>query len=163
MNEKLEKAANTLKAYLYLKVESFEVFYTHSIDDLLGMTLNGVSRRCRYEGLQGDYCSLEAFLYFSYQKTERRRTMAAYVIFDVDIRDANRYQDFMKQVKPALEKAGGAISLVAGRTKSMRAIGIRAESCSLNFLPSRHGSLSTTALCIKGSRPFEASAVPAVS
>ena len=32
--------------------------------------------------------------------------MAAYVIFDVDIRDANRYQDFMKQVKPALEVAG---------------------------------------------------------
>ena len=33
--------------------------------------------------------------------------MAAYVIFDVDIRDLNRYQDFMKQVKPALEAAGG--------------------------------------------------------
>jgi uncharacterized protein (DUF1330 family) len=32
--------------------------------------------------------------------------MAAYVIFDVDIRDADRYQDFMKQVKPALEEAG---------------------------------------------------------
>ena len=32
--------------------------------------------------------------------------MAAYVIFDVDIRDANRYQDFMKQVKPALENTG---------------------------------------------------------
>ncbi len=32
--------------------------------------------------------------------------MAAYVIFDVDIRDASRYQAFMKKVKPALEKAG---------------------------------------------------------
>ena len=32
--------------------------------------------------------------------------MTAYVIFDVDIRDPNRYQDFMKQVKPALEEAG---------------------------------------------------------
>jgi uncharacterized protein (DUF1330 family) len=32
--------------------------------------------------------------------------MAAYVIFDVDIRDAGRYQDFMKQVKPALDAAG---------------------------------------------------------
>ena len=32
--------------------------------------------------------------------------MAAYVIFDVDIRDADRYQDFMKQVKPALDAAG---------------------------------------------------------
>ncbi len=32
--------------------------------------------------------------------------MAAYVIFDVYIRDPNRYQHFMKQVKPALEEAG---------------------------------------------------------
>ena len=32
--------------------------------------------------------------------------MAAYVIFDVDIRDANRYQEFMTQVKPALAEAG---------------------------------------------------------
>jgi uncharacterized protein (DUF1330 family) len=30
----------------------------------------------------------------------------AYVIFDVDIRDAARYQDFMNQVKPALAAAG---------------------------------------------------------
>jgi len=33
--------------------------------------------------------------------------MSAYVIFDVEIRDMSRYQDFMKQVKPALEAAGG--------------------------------------------------------
>jgi len=33
--------------------------------------------------------------------------MAAYVIFDVNIRDANQYQEYMKQVKPAIEKAGG--------------------------------------------------------
>lgn len=32
--------------------------------------------------------------------------MAAYVIFDVQIDDAERYQDFMRQVKPALEAAG---------------------------------------------------------
>ena len=32
--------------------------------------------------------------------------MAAYVIFDVEIRDMARYQDFMKAVKPALEAAG---------------------------------------------------------
>ena len=32
--------------------------------------------------------------------------MAAYVIFDVDIHDAARYQDFMAGVKPALETAG---------------------------------------------------------
>ena len=32
--------------------------------------------------------------------------MPAYIVFDVEIRDAARYQDFMSQVKPALEAAG---------------------------------------------------------
>ena len=32
--------------------------------------------------------------------------MAAYVIFDVEISDLKRYQEFMAGVKPALEKAG---------------------------------------------------------
>lgn len=32
--------------------------------------------------------------------------MSAYVIFDVEIRDAERYKDFMAGVKPALEQAG---------------------------------------------------------
>ena len=32
--------------------------------------------------------------------------MSAYVIFDVDIRDPARYQEFMTGVKPALERAG---------------------------------------------------------
>lgn len=32
--------------------------------------------------------------------------MPAYVIFDVEIRDAERYQAFMAQVKPALEAVG---------------------------------------------------------
>lgn len=32
--------------------------------------------------------------------------MSAYVIFDVDIRDPARYQEFMAGVKPALEQAG---------------------------------------------------------
>ena len=32
--------------------------------------------------------------------------MAAYVIFDVEIRDPNRYQEFMTKVKPALTYAG---------------------------------------------------------
>jgi len=32
--------------------------------------------------------------------------VSAYVIFDVEIRDMPRYQDFMKGVKPALEAAG---------------------------------------------------------
>lgn len=33
--------------------------------------------------------------------------MPAYVILDAEIRDAERYQDFMSQVKPALEQSGG--------------------------------------------------------
>jgi uncharacterized protein (DUF1330 family) len=32
--------------------------------------------------------------------------MAAYVIFDVEIRDPVRFQDFMAGVKPAIEAAG---------------------------------------------------------
>jgi len=32
--------------------------------------------------------------------------MSAYVIFDVEIRDTARYQQFMQGVKPALEAAG---------------------------------------------------------
>ncbi len=34
-----QAAEKALKAYLYFKVESFEVFYTHSIDDLLGLAM----------------------------------------------------------------------------------------------------------------------------
>jgi uncharacterized protein (DUF1330 family) len=33
--------------------------------------------------------------------------MPAYAIFDVEIRDMNQYQQFMKQVKPAIDAAGG--------------------------------------------------------
>ena len=33
--------------------------------------------------------------------------MSTYVIFDVDIRDMAKYQEFMAGVKPALEQAGG--------------------------------------------------------
>jgi uncharacterized protein (DUF1330 family) len=33
--------------------------------------------------------------------------MAAYVIFDVEIRDMAPYQEFMKAVKPAIDEAGG--------------------------------------------------------
>jgi HEPN domain-containing protein len=35
-----QAAEKALKAYLYLKVKSIEVFYTHSIDDLLAMALD---------------------------------------------------------------------------------------------------------------------------
>lgn len=43
--------------------------------------------------------------------------MAAYVIFDVDIRDADRYRDFMNRVKPALEKAGAKYLVRGGAHK----------------------------------------------
>lgn len=33
--------------------------------------------------------------------------MSAYAIFDVDIYDLQRYQDFMTQVKPVVESFGG--------------------------------------------------------
>lgn len=43
--------------------------------------------------------------------------MAAFVIFDVDIRDAARYQDFMRQVKPALDDVGASYLARGGALK----------------------------------------------
>ena len=43
--------------------------------------------------------------------------MSAYVIFDVDIRDPARYQEFMAGVKPALEKAGAKYLARGGEHK----------------------------------------------
>ena len=43
--------------------------------------------------------------------------MAAYVIFDVEIRDPERYQDFMSQVKPALADAGARYLARGGALK----------------------------------------------
>ena len=43
--------------------------------------------------------------------------MSAYVIFDVEIRDPARYQDFMKAVKPALDAAGGRYLARGGEHK----------------------------------------------
>jgi uncharacterized protein (DUF1330 family) len=40
--------------------------------------------------------------------------MSAYVIFDVEIFDLTRYQEFMAGVKPALEAAGGKYLARAG-------------------------------------------------
>jgi uncharacterized protein (DUF1330 family) len=45
--------------------------------------------------------------------------MEAYFIFDVEIRDMSRYQDFVAGVKPALE-AAGAKYLVRGGDKPGR-------------------------------------------
>lgn len=43
--------------------------------------------------------------------------MSAYVIFDVDIRDATQYQEFMAGVKPALEQAGARYLVRGGAHK----------------------------------------------
>jgi uncharacterized protein (DUF1330 family) len=43
--------------------------------------------------------------------------MPAYVIFDVDIRDAKKYQEFMAAVKPALEAAGARYLVRGGAHK----------------------------------------------
>lgn len=43
--------------------------------------------------------------------------MSTYVIFDVEIRDPARYQEFMKNVKPALEAAGGRYLARGGALK----------------------------------------------
>jgi uncharacterized protein (DUF1330 family) len=43
--------------------------------------------------------------------------MSAYVIFDVDIWDLERYQEFMLQAKPAVEAAGGRYLVRGGEHK----------------------------------------------
>ncbi len=43
--------------------------------------------------------------------------MSAYVIFDVDIWDPERYQEFMVKAKPALEAAGGRYLARGGKHK----------------------------------------------
>lgn len=43
--------------------------------------------------------------------------MSAYAIFDVEIRDVTRYQEFMKGVKPALDAAGARYLPRAERTR----------------------------------------------
>jgi uncharacterized protein (DUF1330 family) len=43
--------------------------------------------------------------------------MAAYVIFDVEIRDSARYGEFMNGVKPALEEAGARYLVRGGAHK----------------------------------------------
>jgi uncharacterized protein (DUF1330 family) len=43
--------------------------------------------------------------------------VSAYVIFDVDISDMAKYQEFMAGVKPALEKAGGRYLARGGQHK----------------------------------------------
>lgn len=43
--------------------------------------------------------------------------MSAYVVFDVEIRDMKRYQDFMNEIKPALEKAGARYLARGGEHK----------------------------------------------
>ena len=43
--------------------------------------------------------------------------MSAYVIFDVDIWDLKRYQEFMVKAKPALEAAGGRYLARGGKHK----------------------------------------------
>jgi uncharacterized protein (DUF1330 family) len=46
-----------------------------------------------------------------------RNSMAAYVIFDVDIRDPEKYREFMSGVKPALETAGAKYLVRGGAHK----------------------------------------------
>ena len=43
--------------------------------------------------------------------------MAAYVIFEVEIRDAERWQDFARQLKPVLEAAGARYIARGGAIK----------------------------------------------
>lgn len=43
--------------------------------------------------------------------------MAAYAILDVEIRDMERYREYMRQAKPAIESAGGRYLVRGGAHK----------------------------------------------
>jgi uncharacterized protein (DUF1330 family) len=43
--------------------------------------------------------------------------MAAYAIFDVEIRDMEQYREYMRQVKPVIEAAGGRYLVRGGPHK----------------------------------------------
>ena len=66
--------------------------------------MSGQSERVPFVPVAGDAARRTKST--SQSKTTTKTTKSAYVIFDVDIRDAARYQEFMSGVKPALEKAG---------------------------------------------------------
>lgn len=46
--------------------------------------------------------------------------MAAYVIFDIDIFNLERYQEFMMKAKPAIEEAGGKYLARGGEHKVLK-------------------------------------------
>ena len=48
--------------------------------------------------------------------------MSAYVIFDVEIFDLARYQEFMAGVKPALEAAGGKYLVRGGECTQLEGV-----------------------------------------
>lgn len=60
--------------------------------------------------------------------------MPAYVIFGVDIRDPDRYQNFMKKVKPALEAAGARYLARGGAHKVYAGDGTPRRIVLLEFL-----------------------------
>ena len=75
--------------------------------------------------------------------------MPAYVIFDVDIYDMERYQEFMLGVKPALEEAGASIFLAEENIRYLRVIGNRAGLYCSNSRRLPIGKNSTTARHIR--------------
>jgi hypothetical protein len=66
--------------------------------------------------------------------------MNAYVIFDVEIHDLVRYQEFMKAVQPAVEAAVGKYLARGGAPRFTKGTGSQGESCflSIRLLPD-HG------------------------
>jgi len=54
--------------------------------------------------------------------------MSAYVIFDVEIRDLPRYQEYMLKVKPLIEAAGGRYLVRGGAAACLVAVeGVAAQ------------------------------------
>jgi uncharacterized protein (DUF1330 family) len=76
--------------------------------------------------------------------------MPAYVIFDVEIRDLARYQDFMNQVKPALEAAGARYLARGGAHRVHEGDWSPRRIVIIEFRRWRHGKPSIMARCTRG-------------
>jgi Domain of unknown function (DUF1330) len=76
--------------------------------------------------------------------------MSAYVIFDVEIRDLARYQEFMKGVKPALD-AAGARYLARGAAGQRR--GARVTALRMSVRRTRRGSAKGRLLRLENPHP----------
>ena len=76
--------------------------------------------------------------------------MSAFIIFDVEIREPERYQDFMRQVKLRSRPLAQSTSLADALTRWTRVIGLPEGSSCLSSRPWPLGRVSTNGPTYQG-------------